>query len=231
MTRKAWLALIVIATVGTTITFSHFDWFKRNEHVALWLEGVALVFIFGLDYFNRLDEAQEQNRRHRESLRQLALLRRQAKAAFDTAKAAKRSADLTAALHRPYVAVSRVTLSGEGRYWNLNFEITNYGMLPAFNVNFLVKAFVDREEQARIEHHGPSSIQLFTSSKEAVTHQFDFGDPDGIKMREGQTKVRFDVEIFYELVGGSRAVYTAEIAFDHSRQKLEIAKSNTTTLE
>jgi hypothetical protein len=200
------------------------EWLKAHEYLAVWLEGVALFFILFLELRERGDRREDQKSQDKLNRDQLA----------ETAKsadAAKRSADLTAALHRPYVAVSKVVLSGERRYWNLNFEITNYGMLPAFNVNFSVKAFVDREEQARIEHHGPSSIQLFTSSSEAVTHQFDFGDPDGIKMREGQTKVRFDVEIFYELVGGSRAVYTAEIAFDHPRQKLKIAESNTTTLE
>jgi hypothetical protein len=231
MSRRTWLAVIVFATLAATVIFSQFCWFKRNEHVALWLEGVALVFIFGLDYFNRLDEAAEQDKRHKESLSQLALLGEQAKAASEAARAAKRSADLTAALHRPYVAVSKVVLTGAGRYWNLNFDITNFGTLPAFNVDFSVKAFVDQEEQARNELHGPSSIQLFPSSKEAVTHQFDFGDPDGIRMREGQIRVRFDVQISYELGGGVRAGYSAEVAFRAAAQILEITRSSTTTPE
>jgi hypothetical protein len=231
MARRAWLAVIVLSTLAATLIFSHFCWFKKNEHVALWLEGAALVFIFGLDYFNRLDEAEEQDKRHKETLSQLALLGEQAKAASEAAKAAKRSADLTAALHRPYVAVSKLALSGAGRYWNLDFDIANFGTLPAFNVDFSVRAFVDRDEQARKELHGPSSIQLFPSSKEAVTHQFDFGDPDGLRMREGATKVRFDVQISYELVGGVRAIYSADVAFNPTAQILEITKSSTTTPE
>jgi hypothetical protein len=199
------------------------EWLRAHEYLAVWLEGIALFFILFLELRERIDRREDQKRQDELNRDQLA----------ETAKsadAAKRSADLTAALRRPYVAVSKVVLSGAGRYWNLNFEITNYGVLPAFDVNFSVKAFVDREEQTRKEFHGPSSIQLFPSSIEAVTHQFDFGDPDGIKMREGQTKVRFHVEISYELVGGSRAAYTAEIVFNTPSQKLEIAKSNTTTL-
>lgn len=78
MSRKVWLVVIIIVTVCATIVFGLFDWFKRNEHVALWLEGVALVLIFGLDYFNRIDEAEEQERRHKETIRQLEVLSQQA---------------------------------------------------------------------------------------------------------------------------------------------------------
>lgn len=231
MSRRKWLAVIALSTLAATFIFSQFCWFKKNEHVAIWLEGVALVLIFGLDYFNRLDEAEEQSKRHKENQNQLALLGEQARAASEAAKAAKRSADLTAALNRPYVAVSRVELTGAGRYWNLNFVITNFGTLPAFNVNLSVKAFVGLEEHARMELQGPSSIQLFPSSKEAVIHQFDFGDPDGIRMRAGEIRVRFRVEISYELTDGVRAVYDAEIGFKVAAQILEVTKSSTRTLE
>lgn len=70
MTRTKWLILICITSTAATLLFSHFFWFKRNEHVALWLEGVALVFIFALDYMNRLDDSE-----------QLSLLRQQVEAA------------------------------------------------------------------------------------------------------------------------------------------------------
>ncbi len=141
--RRTWLLVIVIAAVGATIIFSRFCWFKRNEHVALWLEGAALIFIFGLDYFNRLDEAEEQKREHKETLEQLRLLGLQTQAATDTAIAAKKSADLTAALHRPYMGVSTVVLSGADRYWNMTFVLKNFGTLSAFNAGFKVEYFVE----------------------------------------------------------------------------------------
>jgi hypothetical protein len=70
MKRTIWLIAICIASIAATFLFSHSCWFKRNEHVAIWLEGVALVFIFALDYINRLDDSE-----------QLGLLRQQVAAA------------------------------------------------------------------------------------------------------------------------------------------------------
>jgi hypothetical protein len=78
MNRTKWLVLICIASVAATLLFGHFCWFKRNEHVALWLEGVALVFIFALDYINRLDDTEKHEQQHKETLDQLTLLRQQA---------------------------------------------------------------------------------------------------------------------------------------------------------
>jgi len=81
VSRKVWLVVIAVATVTATVIFGHYDWFKRNEHVALWLEGVALVFIFALDYINRLDDTTKHEEQHKETLDQLQLLRQQVEAA------------------------------------------------------------------------------------------------------------------------------------------------------
>jgi hypothetical protein len=94
MTRTKWLILIFIVSTLATISFSHFYWFKRNEHVALWLEGIALVFIFALDYVNRLDDSEEHERQHKETLSQLALLREQVEAAKKQADASSDSVQL-----------------------------------------------------------------------------------------------------------------------------------------
>jgi hypothetical protein len=59
--RRKWLIGISILSLAATLVFSHYDWFKRNEHVAVWLEGAALVFIFALDYLNRLDSSEQLN--------------------------------------------------------------------------------------------------------------------------------------------------------------------------
>jgi hypothetical protein len=81
LTRTTQLAIVVIVSLAVSVIFSRFAWFKQNEDVALWLEGISLIFIFARDYFNRLDEAQEQNRAHEETIEQLKLLRHQAEAA------------------------------------------------------------------------------------------------------------------------------------------------------
>jgi hypothetical protein len=79
--RVLWIVVICLVSLLATYAFSYFKWFKDNEYVALWLEGVALVFIFGLDYVNRLDDTQEQAKQHAETLAQLGLLKDQAEAA------------------------------------------------------------------------------------------------------------------------------------------------------
>jgi hypothetical protein len=222
--RRTWLAaIIIVATVGVTILFSRFCWFKRNEHVALWLEGMALIFIFGLDYFNRLDEAQEHKSEHEETLEQLRLLRQQAQAAIETAAAAKKSADLTAALHRPYMGVSTVVLGGAERYWNMTFVLRNFGTLSAFNTGFTVEYFV--ESALRGQHSEPTAVQVFPSSTFNVDHQFDSGIIDAGPLRSGERKLAMKVYIPYQTEDGRQFEYTAEMAHNHGR--IEIDKSNT----
>jgi hypothetical protein len=91
MKRLILILVIVLVSLLATIAFSHFEWFKSNEHVALWLEGVALVFIFGLDYANRLDDAEDHEKQHTETLAQLTLLRDQVEAAKTQATATSES--------------------------------------------------------------------------------------------------------------------------------------------
>ncbi len=94
MTRTKWLIVICVASIAATVLFSRFCWFKRNEHVALWLEGVALVFIFALDYINRLDETEKHEEQHKETLDQLTLLRQQAEATKKQADSSSESLHL-----------------------------------------------------------------------------------------------------------------------------------------
>lgn len=83
---------------GQPSSYAHlqpfFCWFKRNEHVALWLEGVALVFIFGLDYVNRIDDTEKHAQQHKETLDQLDLLAQQVEAAKQQAVSSSESLQL-----------------------------------------------------------------------------------------------------------------------------------------
>jgi hypothetical protein len=155
MPRRAWLAIIiVVATVGATFIFGHFDWFKRNEHVALWLEGVALVLIFGLDYFNRLDEAQEQKREHEETVEQLKLLRQQAEAAKMQADSSSGSLQVLKeqAQEQQLRELWRVLpilddIQGQTRYWLSLFDEDKWNavneasrIMPADSSSVLIQA-------------------------------------------------------------------------------------------
>ena len=68
MARKTLFVVVgvIIVTVAAAIILGRFDWFKRNEHVALWLEGIALILIFVWD---RLDAQAE----HKETLAQIEI--------------------------------------------------------------------------------------------------------------------------------------------------------------
>jgi len=89
--RKKWIVTIWLVSVAATLIFSAFDWFKTNEHVALWLEAVALVFIFGLDYVNRLDDSEKHAQQHKETLEQLELLGQHVEAAKKQADSSSES--------------------------------------------------------------------------------------------------------------------------------------------
>ena len=129
MSRKAWLIIIIIGAVCATIIFGYFDWFKRNEHVALWLEGVALVLIFGLDYLNRIDEAKEQDKRHGETKRQLDVLsqqagetRRQADAALESLRLLKFQSEEQQLRELWRVLPILDDIQGQVRYWKSLFD-------------------------------------------------------------------------------------------------------------
>src|SRR6266516_4883922 len=129
MFRKAWLVaiiIIIIATVGASVVFGHFSWFKLNEHVALWLEGIALILIFVWD---RIDN----HRQHRESLAQL-----------------EASLEQVEAGHKPFVAFSTAPRDAGDAVLDMggavggmivrcpggNVEIGNIGYGPAINVRY-----------------------------------------------------------------------------------------------
>lgn len=82
MNRKTlWVVIaLVIATIGASAVLSHFDWFKRNEHVALWLEGIALILIFAWD---RLDAQAE----HKETLAQIEIAKQQSQFVINSERA------------------------------------------------------------------------------------------------------------------------------------------------
>src|ERR1700723_3398002 len=82
MTRKSlWIVIaLTLTTVVASLVFSYFDWFKRNEHVALWLEGIALVLIFAWD---RLDAQAE----HKETLAQIEIAKQQSQFLINSERA------------------------------------------------------------------------------------------------------------------------------------------------
>src|SRR5882672_9465460 len=92
-------------------------WLQASEPIAVWLEAIALIAIFFLDWKERKENRREQMRQHEETIAQLDIARSQAEAtkksadaATEAAVAAKKSAEIAAALHRPFMGLSSVTM-------------------------------------------------------------------------------------------------------------------------
>lgn len=67
-------------------------WLERYQAVAVWLEGIALLLILGLDWRERVDQRKERQKQHEETTAQLAVSEAQVKAAIKSADAATTSA-------------------------------------------------------------------------------------------------------------------------------------------
>jgi hypothetical protein len=57
------------------------NWFKTNESIGIWVEAIALVAIFILDFMERKDQRKEREGQHKENLAQLQVSQDQVEAA------------------------------------------------------------------------------------------------------------------------------------------------------
>lgn len=89
-------------------------WLRKYESIAIWLEGIALVAILVLDWRERIDQRKERQEQHRESASQMDISRRQVDAATEAALASKKSTEILAGLHRPFMGFLMVRLDAGG---------------------------------------------------------------------------------------------------------------------
>jgi hypothetical protein len=210
-------------------------WLKDYESLAIWLEGVALVAIFYLDWRERKDQRKERQKQHEETAAQFLVSQKQVEAAIksadaatEAALAAKRSAEISAALHRPFVGLSNVTLkSGWGsRLWDIAFSLKNSGTLPAVNVGLSADFYTDSELRQQTKES--PSVQLFPSSEFVSIVRFDMGEPDRQELHAERKKLRIDVRIQYQGELGPNFEYTAALSYTQGR--FDIGKSETRLL-
>ena len=64
-----------------------FSWLRTNEWLALWLEGLALVAIFGLELAEYKRQGQERKDQHDESVKQMKIMQSQADALVNSERA------------------------------------------------------------------------------------------------------------------------------------------------
>src|SRR5712675_1070061 len=68
-------------------------WLDSHQYLALWIEGIALLFIFGLDWWVYRKSVADRKNQHDESVAQMEIMRNQAKATEIAANAANKSAE------------------------------------------------------------------------------------------------------------------------------------------
>jgi hypothetical protein len=134
-----------------------------------------------------------------------------AQAAMVSAVAAKKSADIVAELHRPFIGLSNVALSsGWGnRVWFIAFTLRNYGSLPAVKVKADMEFSTDG--QARLAVTNPSSAEIFPLADHVAVCQFDMGDPDKAAVHNGSKPLDVKVGISYEWPSGRRIRHVAKV--------------------
>jgi len=144
-------------------------WLQAHEYIAVWLEGIALVLILGLDWRERQERRREQEVQRQEMLAQLDIAgshadatKKSADAAAVAAEAMKKSAEIATALNRPFIGVPSIKLEGGRgtRLWHISFALKNYGTLPALDVKLSADFFTDNILRAheRARHSGYFSI-------------------------------------------------------------------------
>jgi len=135
-----------------------------------------------------------------------------AAAATEAALAAKKSADMAAALHRPFMGLVKVTLkTGWGTdLWVIVLAIKNYGTLPAMNVAAMIEFFTGNTRLTQITE--PAAVQIFPSAEiESIvrlsmpTHR--------VQIQQGIEKLRIEVRIPYQAEDGRQFEYSAEVSY------------------
>jgi hypothetical protein len=116
------------------------NWLKTYESIAIWLEGIALVAIFVLDWKERRDQREDREQQHRETLAQLQVSQKQVEASLEQVEAS----------HKPFVTFSTERRNPEDAVLDMggavggtvvrcpggDAELGNVGSGPAINVRY-----------------------------------------------------------------------------------------------
>jgi len=174
-----------------------------NEAIAFFAAITAVATVAYVVFALRLWEATEKTAQ---------AAGKSAEAATEAALAAKKSADVAAALHRPFMGLVRVTLkTGWGTdLWVIVLAIKNYGTLPAMNVAAMIEFFAGKTRLTQITE--PAAVQIFPSDEiESVvrlsmpTHR--------VQIQQGIQKLRIEVRIPYQAEDGRQFEYSAEVSY------------------
>jgi hypothetical protein len=161
--------------------------------------------------------------------------KRSAEAAMAAALAAKKSAEVTADLHRPFMGLPQVThKTGWGTdSWEIVFVLKNYGTMPALKVGVVMEFFAGTSRFAEIIQ--PTSMQIFPSAEIESTVWIS-PQSHRVPIQRGVEKLRINVRIPYQAENGRHFEHHAEASyaeglpgglFSHMPGRFVIDKSET----
>jgi hypothetical protein len=178
-------------------------WFSNHEWFAIWLEGIALVLIF---IWDRID-AYHQHKHTEEQLN----------AAIAAAEAAKKSADLSAAIQRPHMGVWKIdeSILVGAAGWEIVVTMKNYGQLPATKVGMVTEFLIDGNSlHTQFE---PTSYQVFPTDEFSAQIYFPLGVVERQRIRTGNKKLLIKVKIMYGEDAGRQFEYTTTSSYKSGR--------------
>lgn len=201
-----WIIIVAASTI-TVYASSKFSWFQRNEHVAIWLEGVALVLIFGLDLINRKEE-------HKETIEQLKAATKQAEASANAAVEAKKSSDILASLHRSLMGIGEAPIRVENinvPMWRISTVAKNFGTLLASRVSVTAEIFIDGA--LRLTEPVGEVVEVFPGQTFSHLTVFDTGPSSRVQINAGVQALTAKIKITYSDQSQRSFVYVADAKF------------------
>jgi len=218
---------------------------QASEPIAVWLEAIALIAIFFLDWKEKKENRKERREQHKETAAQLQVAQSQAEAtkmsaeaAIEAAMAAKKSAEIAGALHSPLIGLESqpVTYLSSGTLWIIPVALRNHGTLPAthLNASFDFIRLPHRKpagkplpapghQRARINRNPPHSAYE-TDLRPALNDQAQS------QIASNQQILILTLKTTYNAPDGRKFEYTAEARLHIVSKRLEVLKSETRSI-
>ncbi len=168
------------------------NWFDSHQYLALWIEGIALVFIFGLDWLVYRKSVAERREQHKESVAQMDEMRRQAdliagqnallkesvSVAKDGAEAAKANAQAAILNAQAVINSERpwIVMSVGPHYSNPSncvFTATNKGRTPAEFESGTIDFSFD-SDPATLTSHPPYASRMIAPDRDLIAQDDGF---------------------------------------------------------
>jgi hypothetical protein len=216
------------------------------ETIGVWVEAIALIAIFFLDWNERKENRKERREQHEESAAQLlvaqsqaAATKKSADAATEAAEAAKKSTELAVALHRPYMGLDHVRLkpdanSQNSALWFIEWGIRNFGSLAANQVGASAELHLD--ENILMTDSGPKGAEVFPQSVPLTkitkyVWEETGGDANRRAVMTGQKSFVVRVRVEYSGPDGRQHKQTADAQFNRGFGTFSIIESRTETIQ